>query len=146
MTSRGHLMAITRHGINRSEAGPLAQCSFEETVDILMRASVFAERDNMEARGLLLGGDLGRVARVWGGEGDDMEARARFWGGGRAGGAREHVLWLVLLLLAVLLLCLGPFGMGHAALPSGPSAPSCLARFLQRSNTHAPVPPTAGRV
>ena len=48
MTSRGHLMAITRHGINRSEAGPLAQCSFEETVDILMRAAAFAERDNME--------------------------------------------------------------------------------------------------
>ncbi|GBF99636.1 DNA-directed RNA polymerase II subunit 1-like, partial [Raphidocelis subcapitata] len=48
MTSRGHLMAITRHGINRSEAGPLAQCSFEETVDIITRAAVFAERDNME--------------------------------------------------------------------------------------------------
>lgn len=43
-------MAITRHGINRSEAGPLAQCSFEETVDILNRAAVFAERDNMEVR------------------------------------------------------------------------------------------------
>ena len=51
MTSRGHLMAITRHGINRSEAGPLAQCSFEETVDILLRAAMYAEKDNMEARG-----------------------------------------------------------------------------------------------
>ena len=47
MTSRGHFMAITRHGINRSEAGPLAQASFEETVDILFRAAVFAERDGM---------------------------------------------------------------------------------------------------
>ncbi len=37
MTSRGHLMAITRHGINRNGNGPLAQCSFEETVDILLR-------------------------------------------------------------------------------------------------------------
>lgn len=37
MTSRGHLMAITRHGINRNGNGPLAQCSFEETVDILYR-------------------------------------------------------------------------------------------------------------
>ena len=37
MTSRGHFMAITRHGINRQENGPLAQCSFEETVDILFR-------------------------------------------------------------------------------------------------------------
>lgn len=31
----------------RSHAGPLAQCSFEETVDILYRAATFAERDPM---------------------------------------------------------------------------------------------------
>jgi DNA-directed RNA polymerase II subunit RPB1 len=37
MTSRGHLMAITRHGINRNGNGPMAQCSFEETMDILYR-------------------------------------------------------------------------------------------------------------
>ena len=47
MTYRGHLMAITRHGINRVETGPLMRCSFEETVDILLEASAFAERDNM---------------------------------------------------------------------------------------------------
>ncbi len=40
MTARGHFMAITRHGINRNENGPLAQCSFEETVDILFRHAV----------------------------------------------------------------------------------------------------------
>lgn len=32
MTCRGHLMAITRHGINRQDTGPLMKCSFEETV------------------------------------------------------------------------------------------------------------------
>ena len=37
MTRGGHFMAITRHGINRTENGPLQQCSFEETVDILYR-------------------------------------------------------------------------------------------------------------
>lgn len=37
MTCQGHFMAITRHGINRTEHGPLQQCSFEETVDILFR-------------------------------------------------------------------------------------------------------------
>ena len=37
MTSRGYFMAITRHGINRAETGPLHQASFEETVDILFR-------------------------------------------------------------------------------------------------------------
>ena len=47
MTYRGHLMSITRHGINRVETGPLMRCSFEETVDILMEASAFSERDNM---------------------------------------------------------------------------------------------------
>ena len=36
MTSRGHLMAITRHGINRSDTGALMRCSFEETVEILL--------------------------------------------------------------------------------------------------------------
>ena len=38
MTRGGHFMAITRHGINRTENGPLQQCSFEETVDILYRS------------------------------------------------------------------------------------------------------------
>jgi DNA-directed RNA polymerase II subunit RPB1 len=47
MTYRGHLMSITRHGINRVETGPLMRCSFEETVDILMEAAAFAERDRM---------------------------------------------------------------------------------------------------
>ena len=39
MTCRGHFMAITRHGINRTDHGPLQQCSFEETVDILFRCT-----------------------------------------------------------------------------------------------------------
>jgi len=38
MTYRGHLMAITRHGINRNDTGPLMRCSFEESVDILFRS------------------------------------------------------------------------------------------------------------
>lgn len=36
MTAKGHLMAITRHGINRQETGALARCSFEETVSRLV--------------------------------------------------------------------------------------------------------------
>ena len=48
MTSRGHFMAITRHGINRNESGPLQQASFEETSDILFRAAMFAEKDPMQ--------------------------------------------------------------------------------------------------
>jgi len=48
MTCRGHLMAITRHGINRTDSGPLMRCSFEETVEILFEASSFAMQDNLE--------------------------------------------------------------------------------------------------
>ena len=41
-------MAITRHGINRVETGPLMRCSFEETADILLEAATFAETDNLK--------------------------------------------------------------------------------------------------
>ena len=43
MTQRGTLMAITRHGINRTDTGALMRCSFEETVETLMEA-VAAEK------------------------------------------------------------------------------------------------------
>lgn len=45
MTYRGHLMAITRHGINRNDTGPMRRCSFEETMDILLVAAIYAEGD-----------------------------------------------------------------------------------------------------
>jgi len=41
MTAKGHLMAITRHGINRQETGALARCSFEETVSELFLCVAF---------------------------------------------------------------------------------------------------------
>jgi DNA-directed RNA polymerase II subunit RPB1 len=47
MTFRGHLMAITRHGINRVDSGPLIRSSFEETCEVLMDAAVFSEVDEM---------------------------------------------------------------------------------------------------
>ena len=37
-------MAITRHGINRTDSGALMRCSFEETVEILIDAATFAEK------------------------------------------------------------------------------------------------------
>ncbi|VDN25652.1 unnamed protein product [Cylicostephanus goldi] len=55
MTAKGHLMAITRHGINRQEVGALMRCSFEETVDILMEAAVHAEVDPVFPRTSCLG-------------------------------------------------------------------------------------------
>lgn len=47
MTQRGIITSITRHGINRVDTGPLRKCSFEETVEILYEAAVFAETDNL---------------------------------------------------------------------------------------------------
>ena len=48
MTQRGILTSITRHGINRGDSGPLRKCSFEETVEILLEAAVFAETDMLK--------------------------------------------------------------------------------------------------
>lgn len=45
MTARGHIMAITRHGINALDTGPLMRCSFEETVEILVTAAQHSETD-----------------------------------------------------------------------------------------------------
>lgn len=62
MTYRGHLMAITRHGINRNDTGPLMRCSFEETVDILLDAAVYAESDYL--RGVTENIILGQLAPI----------------------------------------------------------------------------------
>eukprot|EP00834_Sanchytrium_tribonematis_P003161 NODE_114_length_18474_cov_1.567510.p5 type:complete len:635 gc:universal NODE_114_length_18474_cov_1.567510:3712-5616(+) len=45
MTAKGSIMAITRHGINRSDSGALMRCSFEETVEILLEAAAFGDTD-----------------------------------------------------------------------------------------------------
>jgi DNA-directed RNA polymerase II subunit RPB1 len=47
MTSKGFLSAINRQGINRGDLGPLAKCSFEDTTDQLIKASIFGEKDNL---------------------------------------------------------------------------------------------------
>jgi len=47
MTNRGALLSIDRHGINRSDIGPFAKCSFEETSDMLIKAGIFGEYDKM---------------------------------------------------------------------------------------------------
>ncbi len=46
MTFRGHITAISRHGINKSDNGPLMRCSFEQTVEILYEAAVNGELDD----------------------------------------------------------------------------------------------------
>ncbi|KAG0233948.1 DNA-directed RNA polymerase II subunit rpb1 [Actinomortierella wolfii] len=68
MTHRGHLMAITRHGINRAETGALMRCSFEETVEILMEAAAVGELD--DCRGVAENIMLGQLAPLGTGEFD----------------------------------------------------------------------------
>jgi len=57
MTNKGQIMSITRHGINRTEAGPLMKCTFEETCDILFSAAADCEGDNLSgvAESVMLG-------------------------------------------------------------------------------------------
>ena len=62
MTTKGHLMAITRHGINRQDIGPLMKCSFEETVGALAEAAVHAECDPL--RGVSESVMLGQLAKI----------------------------------------------------------------------------------
>ncbi|KAH3680951.1 hypothetical protein WICMUC_000094 [Wickerhamomyces mucosus] len=70
MTSRGHLMAVTRHGINRNDTGALMRCSFEETVEILLEAGAAAELD--DCRGVSENVILGQLAPVGTGAFDVM--------------------------------------------------------------------------
>lgn len=62
MTMQGHLMAIDRHGINRVESGPLLRASFEETVDMLMDAAMYAEEEIL--KGVTENIMMGQLARV----------------------------------------------------------------------------------
>lgn len=62
MTMQGHLMAIDRHGINRVDSGPLLRCSFEETVDMLNDAAVYAEDEIL--RGVTENIMMGQLVRV----------------------------------------------------------------------------------
>ncbi|KAI5797409.1 RNA polymerase II largest subunit [Peziza echinospora] len=66
MTARGHLMAITRHGINRADTGALMRCSFEETVEILLEAAAAGELD--DCRGVSENIMLGQLAPMGTGE------------------------------------------------------------------------------
>ena len=41
MTHKGELYSINRGGINKSDNGPLAKSSFEDTTDQLIKSSIF---------------------------------------------------------------------------------------------------------
>ena len=45
MTFRGFVCPVSRHGMAKSSLGPLMRSSFEETVDVLLDAAVYSEKD-----------------------------------------------------------------------------------------------------
>ena len=47
ITCKGELVPINRQGIKRGDIGPLAKCSFENTTDQLIKASIFSEKDKL---------------------------------------------------------------------------------------------------
>jgi DNA-directed RNA polymerase II subunit RPB1 len=47
MTSKGYLTPINKQGITKGDIGPLAKCSFEDTTNQLIKASIFGEKDNL---------------------------------------------------------------------------------------------------
>jgi DNA-directed RNA polymerase II subunit RPB1 len=49
MTSRGAIMSIDRHGINKGDNGPLARASFEKTQEMLINAAIFSDLDPVQS-------------------------------------------------------------------------------------------------
>ena len=62
MTFSGFLMAVSSHGINRGESGPMLRASFEETVEVFMSAAVFSEHDVLN--GVTENVMLGQLSKV----------------------------------------------------------------------------------
>jgi DNA-directed RNA polymerase II subunit RPB1 len=62
MTYAGNLMAVSRHGINKGESGPMLRASFEETVEVFMNSAAFSHHDilNGVTENIMLG-QLGRL-------------------------------------------------------------------------------------
>ncbi len=64
MTYRGDVASFTRHGLARSDAGFLARCSFEETVEVLYNAATFGDRECIRDRGVTANIIFGQMAPV----------------------------------------------------------------------------------
>ena len=70
MTYKGDIMPITRHGVNKTNTGPLMKCSFEETMDILTDAGMYSEVDHLA--GVTENIIMGKLAPIGSGATDIM--------------------------------------------------------------------------
>jgi DNA-directed RNA polymerase II subunit RPB1 len=64
MTYRGDVASFTRHGLGRSDAGFLARCSFEETIEVLHTAATFGDRECIRDKGVTANIIFGQMAPV----------------------------------------------------------------------------------
>lgn len=62
MTFGGYIMAVSRHGINKGETGPMLRASFEETVEVFMNSAAFSHYDILN--GVTENVMLGQLAKV----------------------------------------------------------------------------------
>lgn len=62
MTYGGYLMAVSRHGINKGESGPMLRASFEETVEVFMNSAAFSQYDILN--GVTENVMLGQLAKL----------------------------------------------------------------------------------
>jgi DNA-directed RNA polymerase II subunit RPB1 len=62
MTYSGTILAVSRHGISKGESGPMLRASFEETVEVFMKAAAFSQYDFLD--GVTENVMLGQLARV----------------------------------------------------------------------------------
>ncbi len=89
MTTKGTLMSIDRHGINKGDIGPLAKCSFEEVNDVLVKAGVFAEYDKIN--GVSANIMLGQIAPCGTGDTDVLIDELMLISGGKKRNAGPSV-------------------------------------------------------
>ncbi len=62
MTVGGYLMSVSRHGVNKSEVGPMLRASFEQSVEVFMTSSMFSQYDHLN--GVTENVMLGQLAKV----------------------------------------------------------------------------------
>ena len=62
MTHAGGLMAVSRHGVGKSDAGPILRASFEQTVEVFMTAAAYSQSDKFD--GVSENVMLGQLAKV----------------------------------------------------------------------------------
>ena len=90
ITSKGKLMAISRNGINKVYESPLRKCSFEQTVEVLIEAAVFADLDPL--KGVSENIIMGQLCRIGTGSFDIIMDDSYFFDPNSASLAQDQIM------------------------------------------------------